>query len=31
MPFSKEGLIKQLKFDGFTDAEAKYGAKKAGF
>lgn len=30
-PFSKKGLIKQLKFDGFTEKEAKYGVKKAGY
>jgi hypothetical protein len=27
MPFSKKGLIKQLKFDQFTSREAKYGVK----
>ncbi len=31
MPFSKSGLIKQLKFDGFTTKQAKYGVKKAGY
>lgn len=30
MAFSKKGLIKQLKFDGFTAKEAKYGASKCG-
>ena len=30
MPFSKKGLIKQLKFEGFTSKEAKYGAGKCG-
>lgn len=30
MAFSKKGLIKQLKFDGFTSKEAKYGAGKCG-
>lgn len=30
MAFSKKGLIKQLKFDGFSDKEAKYGAAKCG-
>ncbi len=30
MPFSKNGLIKQLKFDGFTTKEAKYAANKCG-
>lgn len=30
MPFSKKGLIKQLKFDGFSSKEAKYGASKCG-
>ena len=30
MAFSKKGLIKQLKFDGFTNKEAKYGAAKCG-
>lgn len=30
MPFSKKGLIKQLKFDGFSSKEAKYGANKCG-
>jgi hypothetical protein len=28
--FSRSGLIKQLKFEGFTAAQATYGAKKAG-
>lgn len=28
MPFSKKGLIKQLKFDGFTAKESKYAANK---
>lgn len=28
MPFSKKGLVKQLKFDGFSAKEAKYGANK---
>ena len=26
-PFSKKGLIKQLKFEGYSDREAKYAAK----
>lgn len=30
MAFSKKGLIKQLKFDGFTNKEAKYGVAKCG-
>lgn len=30
MAFSKKGLIKQLKFDGFTSKEVKYGAAKCG-
>lgn len=30
MAFSKKGLVKQLKFDGFSDKEAKYGASKCG-
>lgn len=30
MPFSYEGLIAQLKYEGFTDAEAKYGADHCG-
>lgn len=30
MPFSYEGLIGQLKYEGFTDAEAKYGADHCG-
>ncbi|MEV4351219.1 Ltp family lipoprotein [Actinoplanes sp. NPDC049596] len=28
--FSRSGLISQLKFEGFTTAQATYGAKKAG-
>lgn len=30
MSFSKKGLIKQLKFEGFSSKEAKYGAGKCG-
>lgn len=30
MSFSKKGLIKQLKFEGYTAKEAKYGASKCG-
>lgn len=30
MPFSKKGLIEQLKYEGFTAKEAKYGASKCG-
>ena len=30
MHFSRAGLIKQLKFEGFTQAQAAYGVKKAG-
>jgi len=28
--FSRSGLIKQLEFEGFTPAQAAYGAKKVG-
>ena len=28
--FSRSGLIAQLKFEGFTTAQATYGVKKAG-
>ena len=28
--FSRSGLIGQLKYEGFTSAQAKYGVKKAG-
>ena len=28
--FSRSGLIEQLKFEGFTTAQATYGVKKAG-
>jgi hypothetical protein len=28
--FSREGLIQQLKFEGYTQAEAEYGVKQAG-
>ena len=28
MSFSKDSLIEQLKFDGFTKEEAEYGAEK---
>ncbi len=27
MPFSKQGLINQLKYEGYTSKECKYGAK----
>ena len=30
MPFSYNGLIKQLKYEGYTDSEAEYGAKNCG-
>lgn len=30
MPFSHSGLIKQLKYEGFTEDEAKYGADNCG-
>lgn len=30
MPFSKKGLIKQLKYEGYTSKEAKYAASKCG-
>lgn len=30
MAFSESGLIKQLKFDGFTKSEAKYAVKHCG-
>ena len=29
--FSSQGLIKQLVFDGFTQAQAKYGVKAVGY
>ena len=29
-PFSKKGLIKQLKFEGYSDNEAKYAVKNCG-
>lgn len=29
MPFSRSGLIQQLKFEGFTSAQAEYGANAA--
>lgn len=29
MAFSKKALIKQLKFEGFTQKQAEYGASKA--
>lgn len=28
--FSRSGLIDQLKYEGFTQSQAEYGAKKAG-
>ena len=28
--FSQKSLIRQLKFEGFTEAEAEYGVEKAG-
>lgn len=31
MSLSKSGLISQLKFEGFTSAQAKYAAKKVGY
>ena len=29
--FSKQGLIDQLLFEGFTEAQAEYGAESVGF
>jgi hypothetical protein len=29
--FSRSGLIDQLEYDGFTHAQAEYGASQAGF
>ena len=31
MPFSKQGLMNQLVFDGFTQEQAEYGVKNLGF
>lgn len=31
MAFSKDGLIKQLEFDGFTTEQAEYGVTGAGY
>jgi len=31
MPFSREGLIKQLEFEGFTRQEAEYGVRAVGY
>ena len=29
MPFSYQGLVEQLEFEGFTSSQAEYGASKA--
>lgn len=29
-PFSRSGLIEQLKYEGFTTSQAKYGVRRAG-
>ena len=31
MSFSRSGLVDQLEFEGFTDAQVEYGVSKVGY